>query len=55
MTQFMFEYLGYVNTWTEFLVSPIGALSHFVEDYDDAVLLSNVWRNKSGLIACSLS
>ena len=24
VTQFMFEYLGYVNTWTEFLISPIG-------------------------------
>ena len=49
----MFEYLGYVNIWTEFLVS-IGALSHFVEDYDDVALLSNVWR-KSALETFSLA
>ena len=52
----MFEYLGHVNTWTEFLVSPIGALAHFITDYDDAALLADVWStNATALQEFSLS
>ena len=44
VTQFMYEFLGFVNTWTEFQIAPVGALAHFTADYDDAALLDKVWH-----------
>ena len=44
----MFERLGYVNAWTEFLIAPIGALYHLVEDFGDLELLSTLWTSAQG-------
>jgi len=53
VARFMFEPLGYVNTWTEFLVSPVGALAAFVEDYDDAALLGELWQTTGSAAAAA--
>lgn len=44
----MFERLGYVNAWTEFLIAPIGALYHLVEDFGDLDFLSTIWASAQG-------
>lgn len=47
VVQFMFEPLGYVNTWTEFLTSVVGGLAHLTFDFDDAALAVRVWDTRT--------
>lgn len=51
VTQFMFEEGGYVNSWTEFLTSHVGALHAFTTDFADTSLAAAVWDFRSAGVA----
>lgn len=44
VTEIMFEANGYVNYWTEFLVSHVGALAEYTAEYTGLTIARKVWN-----------
>ena len=47
VVQYMWEPLGYVNYWTEFLTSTLSGLYQFTWDYADTRLAERVWDSQT--------